>query len=312
MEDVLAYDRAHFRTLFWQVYRKSDETGLAARRRLHASLQPARGDLRILHETIRYLLSGFDLICRKNGIEYWLAGGTALGACRQGGFITWDNDADVFMMEEEFDKLVVVMENDKEFRIDNYTRTKASHIERVEWLPRIRTREAIPGVKKSFIDIFLCSFSDDASDISIEKLFRLRQEIVDNYRALRKEYSDFAGMSPTEAKGTVFNFLRPYQIKQRELMNPKGGRDIICPVIISNRRPYKNFFYDYNTIFPLQRVSFEGLSLYAPHHLDEFVTSAYGGAIWDLPMDMGRHPRNAATHEEFELMREFLKKRQGR
>ena len=51
------------------------------------------------------LLTFFDAVCRENNLRYWLAGGTLLGAVRHHGFIPWDDDIDVMMPEEDYQRL---------------------------------------------------------------------------------------------------------------------------------------------------------------------------------------------------------------
>lgn len=62
------------------------------------------------HQRLLEILIYFDKICRENNIRYWLSSGTALGAVRHGGFIPWDDDADVEMLREDFEKLKAIFQ----------------------------------------------------------------------------------------------------------------------------------------------------------------------------------------------------------
>lgn len=49
-----------------------------------------------------------DKLCREHRIVYYIMGGTALGAVRHGGFIPWDDDLDIFMTPDSYEKFKTV------------------------------------------------------------------------------------------------------------------------------------------------------------------------------------------------------------
>lgn len=63
-----------------------------------------------LHRLQIEMLKDLDKICSDNNITYFAGYGTALGAERHHGFIPWDDDMDVCMLREDYDKFLKVME----------------------------------------------------------------------------------------------------------------------------------------------------------------------------------------------------------
>ena len=64
------------------------------------------------------ILKDIDRVCKKHNLTYWLAHGTLLGAYRKNCFIPWDDDIDIFMPREDYNKFIKTC-NDKEID-ENY------------------------------------------------------------------------------------------------------------------------------------------------------------------------------------------------
>lgn len=78
-----------------------------------------------VQKKILEIMKYIDCLCRTNGITYYIMGGTALGAVRHGGFIPWDDDLDIFMTPNEYEKLKEILnkQNNEKFILQEWKTT---------------------------------------------------------------------------------------------------------------------------------------------------------------------------------------------
>lgn len=69
------------------------------------------------------LLSVFQDICSRHNLKYWADGGTLLGAVRHQGFIPWDDDVDILMKREDYDKFCQICQDEiqKPYFLQNWS-----------------------------------------------------------------------------------------------------------------------------------------------------------------------------------------------
>ena len=72
------------------------------------------------HSIILDIMKDIDRFCRANNIPYTLSSGTLLGAVRHGGFIPWDDDADMFMLRDDFDRFINSYQSDRYRLVYNF------------------------------------------------------------------------------------------------------------------------------------------------------------------------------------------------
>ena len=78
-----------------------------------------------VQKKILQVMKYIDSLCRENQIVYYIMGGTALGAVRHGGFIPWDDDLDIFMTPDQYEKFrkVFLEQNSKQYVLQEWKTT---------------------------------------------------------------------------------------------------------------------------------------------------------------------------------------------
>lgn len=139
--------------------------------------------LKKLQETEFQILEEFDRICTKHNLKYYLGGGTLLGAVRHKGFIPWDDDLDVLMPRDDFEKFAKIyykeLNSNYFFHFINTDKTY--------WLPFAKIRKnstifndkntgTISAHKGIYIDIFPL---DDVPSEKSKKAEKINQTLLD-------------------------------------------------------------------------------------------------------------------------------------
>lgn len=70
-----------------------------------------------LRQTELEILRYFKTFCERENIRYFLSNGTLLGAVKYGGFIPWDDDVDVFVPREDYDRLIQLFQDSDRYRL---------------------------------------------------------------------------------------------------------------------------------------------------------------------------------------------------
>ena len=131
------------------------------------------------------LLNELDKVCKKHGLKYYIDSGTLLGAVRDKGYIPWDDDIDVVMLRDDYDKLMEI--GDLEFKHPYFLQTPYNdkgflrpHIQlRNSETAAILPNEAlrVPYNQGIFLDIFPVDFT------SKSKLFnKMKCKLLNFYR----------------------------------------------------------------------------------------------------------------------------------
>lgn len=201
-------------------------------------------------------LKKFDAFCQEQHVEYCLFWGTLIGCIREGGFIPWDDDVDVAMDRDNFEKLKRLAREGKlppQFEFEDSLFLKGCRIPKVRYKGvAIHDRNGGTGI---FIDIFpFDRFT--AIDVQILKIAA-------------------TGLHVRDYRRKISNKLVRSVYSHRELKNGKYIGN--SPVTNSE------YFFNVSDFYPFSRKQFEDSEFPVPKGFDAILKEVYGNYL--IPVD---------------------------
>ena len=137
--------------------------------------------LKRLHGAQLEIMDEIHRICRKHGIRYFLDSGTALGAVRHKGFIPWDDDVDIGMLRDDYERFLDVA--GKELKERFFLQHKATEPRYQKYNAKLRLRgtffpeEGTEGYSQRgiFVDIYPFDYCGNTREEAIRSVRRERK-----------------------------------------------------------------------------------------------------------------------------------------
>lgn len=245
-----------------------------------------------LHTVQTKILDKIVEICEINSLEYFLIGGTLLGAVRHQGFIPWDDDLDISMPRKDYEIFLKICNRylGDDFFLDS------SGTNNRYWLPfaKIRMKNTIyqenlleyyKGYEGIWVDIFPL---DNASE-EISKLQEIQFYLfgkVKSVIAYNSKISYIRSENPIKVFGYKICSLIPNKIWfiiQKKIMMMNKDEKSSYFVNLGSQYGIKKQTHLKSKYLPSKKIKFEGKPYNVPNDCNYVLTKIYGSDYMELP-----------------------------
>ncbi len=221
----------------------------------------ARGNLREVQKSNVLLLKIFDGICKKHNIKYWMDYGTLLGAVRHKGFIPWDDDLDVAMLREDYDKMIDILNSELSKHGFSINEGKGFRCQVIRLMYKNTPVQ---------IDIFPYDSYDKSIYDDNEK-----KSLINKIKYCNKKF--FEKYSNEKLHADKFPRQELSQMQKENILENRDINEIKTIFSGCEALGYETpNTFAYEQVFPLKKIIFEELELSAPCMEVEYLTSIYG------------------------------------
>ncbi len=259
------------------------------------------GDIQKVQGEALVVFDAFKQVCDKHGIVYMMGGGSALGTVRHNGFIPWDDDIDINMPRDDFERFKTVSgelgdgfvfcaPNYKDTAVERFGKIIARNgSEDTDWLhntaidifvienlPKNAIHRKIKGVISTFgMGLAAVSQFYHSRDAKLKKLLCRSFKGKISYYS-RVVLGFFISFIPTVKLYNFADRLNQYRKKTGFSGVPSG------------RKHYFGEQFPTGVYLPVREGSFEGRTVPLENNVELYLTNLYGKDYMQIPPEHQR------------------------
>lgn len=256
----------------------------------------ATGGLRKVQLANLKMLCIFDKICKENGIEYWLDYGNLLGAVRHKGFIPWDDDVDLSLMRKDGERLYNLFKDgipnyeDLFFEYNNNGRNKC--------LLKLKHKKLCNIALDLFmVDLYYKKTTQEEKESLNDIIHYIYNRPID--RITRPYYLG----NPKRILNRMAKTYEKY-IMKGNTADPSTEPSVVC--YLDYPHSHRNRVYDWEYIYPLKEIEYEGLKFPCPNNPEKILELIYGNYMKLRGDCYPRHANSQLDKESQKTLDEFI------
>lgn len=232
-----------------------------------------------LQNVILIIAKDIARLLEENDIPFFLDGGTALGAVRHGGFIPWDDDFDIIILPEYYDKFVDVCRtklNKEKYAFIEAEKDWPLHISKIKLKgTSIEEIDEFPMKEKGiYIDIFCFDYASNLRPIRYLQWLFTRLWVV---------------LTIAEKPYTTNSFKKKFAISIAKIINTKFLRKFVRYLGRSHRKTkylsmawcrtrsnWKRYFCDRGIFDNVRMTRFENQEFPVPERFHDYLKICFG------------------------------------
>ena len=243
-------------------------------------LKPAKGKIREYQLTLLEFASQWFSKFEDLSISYFLISGNLLGAYRNKRFIPWDDDFDIGMLRDDFEKL-------KTYLKDNYDEIS---VDKIFFNANNRSKIIEEHVKNNPDKIAFAIFPTHLQILQGNSMESLKTLDIHPYDYYQDDFTD-----EDLKKYILLIKNKKQEINNFQQVNEYLKNERLKYTVKHSNKIYYGFdnydftylpftkWYNVDDIYPLKQINFENIKCFIPNNPEKFLLINYGNDYMKMP-----------------------------